>query len=127
MAYKGDENWDSLVINKTGDRMIEVLCFWYSRPSKYEFIIPKLDESFKYLIPACEELKSNKHFHEYLGTILGLGNIMNGGTSKGLADGFSSDLLPKLSTYKIEYLSVLQCNYKYNLLNHKIGHSNKKN
>lgn len=39
LAYKGDENWDSLVINKTGDRMIEVPCFWYSRPSKYEFIV----------------------------------------------------------------------------------------
>ena len=67
---------------------------------KYDFLIPRLEESFKYLIPACEELKNNKHFHEVLGTILALGNIMNGGTAKGQADGFSLDLLPKLSGLK---------------------------
>lgn len=67
---------------------------------KYDFLIPRLEESFKYLIPACEELKKNKHFHEVLGTILALGNIMNGGTAKGQADGFSLDLLPKLSGLK---------------------------
>ena len=67
---------------------------------KYGFLIPRLEESFKYLIPACEELKNNKHFHEVLGTILALGNIMNGGTAKGQADGFSLDLLPKLSGLK---------------------------
>ena len=67
---------------------------------KYDFIIPRLEESFKYLIPACEEIKNNEHFHEILGTILSLGNIMNGGTSKGQADGFSLDLLPKLEGLK---------------------------
>ena len=67
---------------------------------KYDFLIPRLEESFKYLIPACDELKNNKHFHEVLGTILALGNIMNGGTAKGQADGFSLDLLPKLSGLK---------------------------
>ena len=67
---------------------------------KYDFLIPRLEESFKYLIPACKELKNNKHFHEVLGTILALGNIMNGGTAKGQADGFSLDLLPKLSGLK---------------------------
>ena len=67
---------------------------------KYDFLIPRLEESFKYLIPACEEIKNNEHFHEILGTILSLGNIMNGGTSKGQADGFSLDLLPKLEGLK---------------------------
>ena len=77
----------------------EKLNIW-STILKYEFLIPRLEDSFKYLIPACQELKKNKHFHEMLGTILGLGNIMNGGTSKGQADGFSLDLLPKLEGLK---------------------------
>ena len=77
----------------------EKLKIW-SSIFKYDFLIPRLEESFKYLIPACEELRNNKHFHEFLGTILSLGNIMNGGTSKGQADGFSLDLLPKLSGLK---------------------------
>ena len=32
---------------------------------KYDFLIPRLEESFKYLIPACEELKNNKHFQKF--------------------------------------------------------------
>ena len=77
----------------------EKLKIW-STILKYDFLIPRLEESFKYLIPACEELRNNNHFHEFLGTILCLGNIMNGGTSKGQADGFSLDLLPKLEGLK---------------------------
>ena len=73
----------------------EKLKIW-STILKYDFLIPRLEESFKYLIPACEQLKNNKHFQTFLGTILSLGNIMNGGTTKGQADGFSLDLLPKL-------------------------------
>ena len=32
---------------------------------KYDFLIPRLEESFKYLIPACEELENNKHFQKF--------------------------------------------------------------
>ena len=67
---------------------------------KYEFSLPKMKEAFNYMIPACKELKENKHFHKILSAILSLGNIMNGGTAKGQADGFSLDLLPKLSGIK---------------------------
>ena len=67
---------------------------------KYEFLIPRLEESFQYMIPACKEIREDKHFHQMLGTILSLGNIMNGGTAKGQADGFSLDLLPKLTGIK---------------------------
>jgi hypothetical protein len=52
------------------------------------------------MVPACKELKENKHFHKVLLAILSLGNIMNGGTAKGQADGFSLDLLPKLAGIK---------------------------
>ena len=67
---------------------------------KYEYLIPILEESLSYMIPACKELRENKHFHEFLAGILSLGNIMNGGTAKGQADGFSLDLLPKLTGIK---------------------------
>ena len=77
----------------------EKLKIW-STILKCDYLIPRLEESFKYLIPACNELKNNNHFHEVLGTILGLGNIMNGGTPKGQADGFSLDILPKLAGIK---------------------------
>ena len=77
----------------------EKLKVW-SNILKYEFIMPKISESFNYMIPACKELKENKHFHKVLSAILSLGNIMNGGTPKGQADGFSLDLLPKLSGIK---------------------------
>ena len=77
----------------------EKLKIW-SNILKYEFILPKITESFNYMIPACKELKENKHFHKVLSAILSLGNIMNGGTAKGQADGFSLDILPKLSGIK---------------------------
>ena len=67
---------------------------------KYEFLMPRLEEAFEYMIPACEEIKKSKHFQLFLATILSLGNVMNGGTTKGQADGFSLDLLPKLSGIK---------------------------
>ena len=73
----------------------EKLKIW-STILKYEFILPKLYEAFNYMIPACKELKENKHFQKVLSIILSLGNIMNAGTAKGQADGFSLDLLPKL-------------------------------
>ena len=80
----------------------EKLKIW-STIFKYDFFLPKLTDSFKYMIPACKELKENKHFQEVLSSILSLGNIMNAGTAKGQADGFSLDLLPKLAGIKDNY------------------------
>ena len=77
----------------------EKLKIW-SAIFKYEFILPKMHEAFNYMIPACKELKESKHFQKVLSAILSLGNIMNGGTTKGQADGFSLDILPKLSGIK---------------------------
>ena len=77
----------------------EKLKIW-STKFKYEFILQKIFESFAYMVPACKELKESKHFYKVLLAILSLGNIMNGGTAKGQADGFSLDLLPKLSGIK---------------------------
>ena len=77
----------------------EKLKIW-STILKYDFMLPKLQESFNFMILACKELKENKHFKSMLSIILSLGNIMNAGTEKGQADGFSLDLLPKLAGIK---------------------------
>ena len=77
----------------------EKLKIW-STIFKYDFILPKIYDSFNFMIPACKELKENKHFHKVLAAILTLGNIMNAGTAKGQADGYSLDLLPKLAGIK---------------------------
>ena len=61
---------------------------------------PGLSESLEFLVPACNEIKSNKHFGLILSIILGLGNILNGGSIRGQADGFSLDLLSKLPGIK---------------------------
>ena len=57
-------------------------------------------ESLKYMEDACEEIKSNKNFKLILSIILGLGNILNGGSNRGQADGFGMDLLKKLPGIK---------------------------
>ena len=62
--------------------------------------MPGLTESLEYMISACDEIKSNKHFKLILSIILGLGNILNGGSTRGQADGFSLDLLNKLPGVK---------------------------
>ena len=49
---------------------------------------------------ACKEIKENAHFKLILSSTLAVGNILNGGTVKGQADGFALDLLPTLSTIK---------------------------
>ena len=67
---------------------------------RFEYSLPRVEEAFEYMIPACDEIKESKHFHEILATILSLGNILNASTSKGQADGFSLDLLPKMSGMK---------------------------
>ena len=68
--------------------------------NEFNDIYPEINDSLQYLEGACEEIKTNKYFKELLATILGLGNILNGGTNKGQADGFSLDLLGKLSGIK---------------------------
>jgi hypothetical protein len=61
---------------------------------------PGIEESFAYMQDACKEIKENIHLKNVLSVILTIGNILNGGTQKGQADGFSLDLLPKLASIK---------------------------
>ena len=63
LAYEGDENYDTLKTDKTGDRMIEFPMGYYYRPDPWTFIVsPDPIEGF-YPSPACD---------------LGGGNIISG-------------------------------------------------
>lgn len=100
----GEEgNWDKgevylVKLNQIPNHQVK-LKIW-SLINKFEEKAPGLTESLEYLIPACNEIKSNKHFGLILSIILGLGNILNGGSVRGQADGFSLDLLSKLPGIK---------------------------
>ena len=49
---------------------------------------------------ACEEIKNSDFIKTIFSYILTVGNIMNGGSNQGQADGFNLDILPKLSSIK---------------------------
>ena len=87
-----------LEINKIAN--VETKLKVWSLINEFNDLCPEISESLEYLEGACTEIKTNKYFKEILATILGLGNILNAGTSKGQADGFSLDLLSKLPGIK---------------------------
>ena len=63
LAYEGDENYDILKANKTGDRMVEFPLGYYYRPDPWTFVVsPDPIEGF-HPSPACD---------------LGNGTILNG-------------------------------------------------
>ena len=98
-----DGNWDKgekylVSINDIPNHRIK-LRIW-SLTNKFEEKLSGTTESLAYLSSACEEIKNNKHFKLILTLILGLGNILNGGSTRGQADGFSLDLLNKLPGIK---------------------------
>ena len=98
-----DGNWDKcekylVEINDIPNHQIK-LKIW-SLTNTFEEKIPGLTESLEYMISACDEIKNNKYFSLILSIILGLGNILNGGSNRGQADGFSMDLLNKLPGIK---------------------------
>lgn len=65
-------------------------------PDKKEAIL----NTFKHFDHAFEEIKNCKSFKKMLGYILSIGNILNGGTNKGQADGFYLEALSKTTTLK---------------------------
>ena len=98
-----DGNWDKgerylVKINDIPNHQIK-LKIW-SLTNKFEEKLSGVTESLEYMVSACDEIKNNKHFKLILSIILGLGNILNGGSNRGQADGFSLDLLNKLPGVK---------------------------
>ncbi|EGG14163.1 actin binding protein [Cavenderia fasciculata] len=62
--------------------------------------ITNLSNSFQLLSKACTDAKANESLRKILGIVLVLGNHMNGGSSRGQADGFNLEILDTLSTTK---------------------------
>ena len=52
------------------------------------------------IMNAYKELETNKYFLKIVGMTLSIGNILNGGTPKGQADGFDLPVLGKLVSMK---------------------------
>ena len=97
------ENWDkeeqhSIKINNILNHKSK-LQIW-SLINKIEKSLQNTNKNLNYIIDACNEIKSNKHFTLILSIILGLGNILNGDTILGQADGFCLDILKQLPKIK---------------------------
>lgn len=58
------------------------------------------DTFYAGIMKAYKELKENKSWLKILGMVLGIGNILNGGTPKGQADGFDLGVLGKVNLVK---------------------------
>ena len=52
------------------------------------------------ILAAYNEIKTNSAFMMILGQVLAIGNVLNGGTAKGQADGFDLPVFTKLTSMK---------------------------
>ena len=59
-----------------------------------------IEKEINTLKSACQEIKTSDIIKKILSIILTIGNILNGGTPKGQADGFSLDILEKINSVK---------------------------
>lgn len=75
---------------------LNIWSFFYNYQENYELILNDVD----ILNKASFEIKNNENFKKIISYILAIGNILNGGTQKGQADGFSLDILSKISSVK---------------------------
>ncbi|GMH57076.1 hypothetical protein TL16_g02284, partial [Triparma laevis f. inornata] len=62
--------------------------------------VEDLGDRFSVLRSVCEQVMGSEKLRKVLETVLAIGNIMNEGTSKGSADGFTFDSLLKLTQTK---------------------------
>ena len=58
------------------------------------------DGFYKNIMNAYTQIQTNKYFLMIVGYTLGIGNVLNGGTPKGQADGFELSVLGKLVSMK---------------------------
>jgi hypothetical protein len=73
----------------------------------FEDVIEGLEEHVKNYIGAFEVIKNSKSLRKVLSYALAIGNILNGGTNKGQADGFTLDAISKLQAIKDNYGKTL--------------------
>ena len=93
---KGEEYFLKVVEMKSLKQRLQVWQFKFFFQMSKDPMIAVL-KSFE---QAFEEIRTSKHFRNVLSFILSLGNILNGGTQKGQADGFYLDALSKTTTLR---------------------------
>ena len=102
---KGEEYFLKIVDMKSLKQRLVIWQFKLEFPEKREIVV-NTQRNFE---NAFEEIRTSTYFKKILGFILGLGNILNGGTQKGQADGFYLEALSKATTMKdINNRTVMQ-------------------
>lgn len=98
-----DEQWDKgesymidLVLPETIHDRLKVWHFKYQWEEEKEVIA----NFYKKIKEAYYQLETNEYFMQIIGYTLSIGNILNGGTPKGQADGFDLPVLGKLQSMK---------------------------
>ena len=75
---------------------LQIWVFMFDYEENYETITSAILS----LKMACSEISNNIHLKKLISYILSIGNILNSSTVKGQADGFSLDVLSKISSIK---------------------------
>jgi hypothetical protein len=65
----------------------------------------KIHKAQRAISAGCDSILKSQAFRHLLGLVLATGNYLNGGTSRGRADGFSIDALVQVSTVKMSQAS----------------------
>lgn len=93
---KGEEYFLQVIDFKSLRQRLVVWQFKLDFPEKRD-IVAKVQIAYE---NAFQELRSNSWLKKIFGYILAFGNIMNGGTARGQADGFYLEALSKVTTTK---------------------------
>ncbi|MED6237389.1 Formin-2, partial [Ataeniobius toweri] len=76
-----------------------VFCILFQ--SSFSECMSSITKKINTLLRVCKVLQDNASVKKILGLVLAFGNFMNGGNrTRGQADGFSLDILPKLKDVK---------------------------
>jgi Formin Homology 2 Domain len=77
----------------------DLLSCWQFLQEFLETTAP-LGKHFRCIIDSCQLTRSSSGLRKALGTVLAVGNYMNGGSARGQADGFALEALDLLSSTK---------------------------
>jgi len=93
---KGEEYFLQIVDMKSLKQRLVVWQFKHEFPEKRDVVV-NVQKSFE---AAFDELRNSVYLKKIFGYILALGNLLNGGTQKGQADGFYLEALSKATATK---------------------------